>query len=343
MKAAVLREFGGPDVLKVEEVPTPEVRPGHVLIKVLAAGVNRLEDYLRSGTVVPLKFPHVLGSDAVGEVAAVGRGASQFKVGERVIPMPGYPLDAKDHGFAPMSAAPSYAIGGIVEWGTYGQYVQVPERWVVRDETGLPPEQAATLPMVLVTAVRAVKRVAEVKAGDHILVHAGASGTGSMNIQVAKALGARVATTVDAPEKAEFARRIGADLVIDVRAQDFVATAKDWTRGRGLDAVIDNLGGPILQKSLDALRPLGLCVAMGFVAGVEASFHVRNFFFSHKQIRGTLMGDVEDMIWGLDLVRRRHIVPQLDRALPLTQAAEAHRLLSRNQVRGNVVILPWPA
>jgi NADPH:quinone reductase len=343
MKAAVLREFGAPSVLKLEEVPTPEVRPGHVLIKVLATGVNRLEDYLRSGTVVPLKFPHVLGSDAAGEVAAVGSGVSRFKVGDRVIPMPGYPLDVKDYPFTPMSAAPSYAIGGIVEWGTYAQYIQVAERWVVRDETGLPPEDVATLPMVVVTAVRAVKRVGEVKEGDHVLIHAGASGTGSMNIQVAKALGAKVATTVDSIEKGELARRIGADLVIDVQKDDFVKVTKDWTNGRGLDVVIDNLGGPVLQKSLDALRPLGVCVAMGFVAGVEVTFHVRNFFFTHKQIRGTLMGDVDDMTWGLDLVKKGKIVPQLDKALPLAQAAEVHRLLSENKVRGNIVMLPWAA
>jgi NADPH:quinone reductase len=341
MKAAVLREFGAPEVLKLEDVATPEVKAGHVLIKVLAAGTNRLEDYLRAGTVVPLQFPHVLGSDAAGEVAAVGQGVTGFKPGERVIPMPGYPLNAEDAPFTPMSAAPSYAIGGIVAWGTYAQYIQVPQQWVVRENTRLSPEQVATLPMVLVTGMRAVKRVGGVKMGDHVLVHAGASGTGSMNIQIAKALGAAVATTVDSPEKGELAAAVGADLVIDARNQDFVALTRDWTQGRGVDVVIDNLGGPVLQRSLDALRPLGVCVAMGFVAGVEATFHVRNFFFAHKQIRGTLMGDVEDMVAGLDLVRSGRIRPQLDRALPLAQAAEAHRLLSRNEVRGNVVMLPW--
>ena len=343
MKAAVLREFGAPEVLRLEDLPIPEVKPGHVLIKILAAGTNRLEDYLRAGSVVQLTFPHVLGSDAAGEVAAVGKGVTGFKPGERVIPMPGYPLEAADRGFAPMSAAPSYAIGGIVEWGTYAQYIQVPAHWVVRDTSGLDPEQAATLPMVLVTGMRAVKTVGGVKQGDHVLIHAGASGTGSMNIQIAKALGAAVATTVDSDEKGEFARSLGADLVIDARHRDFVALTRDWTKGRGVDVAIDNLGGPILQRSLEALRPLGVCVAMGFVAGVEATFHVRNFFFAHKQIRGTLMGDVEDMVSGLDLVRQGRIRPQLDRTLPLAQAAEAHRLLSSNAVRGNVVMLPWAA
>lgn len=343
MQAAVLHGFGGPEALKLEDVATPDPGPGQVLVKVLATGVNRLEDYLRAGTVVPLDFPHVLGSDAAGEVAAVGRGVRGFKPGDRVIPMPGYPLDEADRSVAPISAAASYAIGGIRAWGTYAQYLLVPERWLVPDKTSLAPELVATLPMTLVTAVRAVKTVGEVKRGDRVLIHAGASGTGSMNIQIARALGAAVATTVDSDDKAALARRLGADVVVDIRQHDFVEVARNWTEGRGVDVVIDNLGGPVLQKSLDAARTLGVVVAMGFVAGVEASFHVRNFFFSHKQIRGTLMGDVDDLIWGLELVQQGKVKPQLDRALPLRNAAEAHRLLSSNQVRGNVVMLPWAA
>ncbi len=341
MKAAVIRAFGGPEVFRLEDAPTPTIGPKDVLVKVLAAGVNRLEDYLRTGTVVPLNFPHVLGSDAAGVVEEVGKEVTRFKPGDRVIPMPGYPLDEKDYGFDPMSAAPSYAIGGIVGWGTYAQYVVVPERWAVRDPTKLSPEQVATLPMPLVTGVRAVKVVGGVKPGDHVLVHAGTSGTGSMNVQIAKALGAKVATTVDSDEKGEFASTLGADLVIDVRSTDFVRAAKDWTNGEGVDVVIDNLGGHVFPKSLDALRTLGVLVAMGFVAGVDVTFHVRNFFFAQKQIRGTLMGGVDDLEWGLNLAANGRIRPLLDRAIPLKDAAEAHRLLSAHRVKGNVVLQPW--
>jgi NADPH:quinone reductase len=343
MKAAVLHSFGGPEVLKLQEVPTPEPKPGHVLIKVLAAGVNRLEDYLRGGSVVPLAFPHVLGSDAAGEVAAVGGGVTRFKPGDRVIPLPGYPLDEKDADFTPISAAPSYAVGGILRWGSYAQYMLVPERWVMRDDTGLSPDKVATLPMVLITAVRAVRIVGAVKEGDRVLVHAGASGTGSMNIQIAKALGARVATTVNNAKKVELAERAGADLVIDMGSEDFVAAARRWSGGNGVDVVIDNLGGAIFPRSLDALRPLGTLVAMGFVAGTEVSFHVRNFFFAHKQIKGTLMGDADDLAWGLSLVKEGKVVPLLDTALPLRDAAEAHRRLAANAVRGNLAMLPWAA
>jgi NADPH:quinone reductase-like Zn-dependent oxidoreductase len=341
MKTAAFRRFGGPEVLEYMDLPTPDPRTGNVVIKVRASGVNRLEHYLREGSVLTnLKLPHVLGSDASGEIAAVGVDVTAFKTGDRVIPMPGYPLDSSDDGHAPMSAAPSYAIGGIVNWGTYAEYVEVPAKWVLPDDTGLKPEQLATLPMVLVTAVRSVKTVGGVKAGDRVLVQAGASGTGTMNIQVAHALGARVVTTVQGAQQSKLAASLGADLVVDVQSRDFVKDVLDWTDGRGVDVAIDNLGGDVLQKSIDATRVSGTIVAMGFVAGVEVRLHIRNFFFTHKRLLGTLMGDVDDFRWGLQQIKAGRIHPLLDRVLPLSEAAEAHRLLASNSVNGNLVLKP---
>lgn len=341
MKAAAFRRFGGPEVLEYVDLPTPEPRPGNVVIKVRASGVNRLEHYLREGSVLTdIKLPHVLGSDAAGEIAAAGAHVTTFKPGDRVIPMPGYPLDANDDGHLPLSAAASYAIGGIVNWGTYAEYIEVPAKWVLRDDTGLEPEQLATLPMVLVTAVRSVKTVGGVSAGDRVLVQAGASGTGTMNIQVARALGARVVATVQGEQQSKLAASLGAELVVDVRSRDFVKDVLDWTEGRGVDVAIDNLGGDVLQQSIDATRVGGTIVAMGFVAGVEVRFHIRNFFFTHKRLLGTLMGDLADFRWGLQQIKSGRIRPLLDRVLPLSEAAEAHRLLAANAVNGNLVLKP---
>ena len=341
MKAAAFRRFGGPEVLEYLDLPTPEPHPGNVVVRVRASGVNRLEHYLREGSVLTnIPLPHILGSDAAGEIAAVGAGVTAFKTGDRVVPMPGYPLDPNDDRHAPLSAAPSYAIGGIVNWGTYAEYVEVPAKWILPDDTGLEPEQLATLPMVLVTAVRSVKTVGGVKAGDRVLVHAGASGTGTMNIQVARALGARVATTVQGAAQAKLAASLGAELVVDAQARDVVKDVRDWTDGHGVDVAIDNLGGDVLQKSLDATRVSGTVVAMGFVAGVEVRIHIRNFFFTHKRLLGTLMGDVADFRWGLQQIKAGKIRPLLDRVLPLSEAAEAHRLLASNAVNGNLVLKP---
>ena len=342
MKASVMRAFGTPDVLRLEDANIPEPKADEVLIRVLAAGINRLDHYLREGSVTPdIKFPHVLGSDAAGIVEAVGAGVTKFRPGDRVIPMPGYPLDAADADKTPISAAPSYVIRGIAEWGAYAQFMTVPERWVVADRTGLDPALVATFPMALVTAVRALRTVGDVKAGNTVLVHAGASGTGSTAIQVARALGARVAATVRSPAKADFVRDLGAELVVSLDAPDHVALIRQWAGGDGVDVVLDNLGGQAFTSGLDCLAPLGRLVSMGMVMGLEATFPLRPFFFAQKQIRGTLMGDVDDLEWGFEHVRTGAIRPQLDRAFPLVEAAAAHTRLAEGAALGNLVLLPW--
>ena len=197
------------------------------------------------------------------------------------------------------------------------------------------------MPVVLATSVRALKKVGGVKAGDKVLVQAGASGSGSMHIQVAKALGAEVAATIRNEAKAGFVKELGADLVINTSKEDVVKCVMEWTGGKGADVVIDNLAGDVLAKSIDAAKPLGVIVAFGFTAGPEVSFDIRQLFFAQKQLRGTMASDKEDLEFGLELVRQGKIRPTLDRALPLSQASEAHRLISTNQVSGNLVLLPW--
>ena len=344
MKAAIIREFGDPTVLSIEEVDTPTPAPGHILIKVLAGDVSRLDHYIREGSIAPeLSFPHILGGDGAGEVAALGEGVTGFRIGEPVIPLPGYPLKDEEGDIRPTISAPSFALPGLHVWGTYAQYMSVPARAVVKDDTGLPPEQVATLPISLATAVHALKGIGQVKGEDHVLVHAGASGSGGMQIQVAKALGARVATTIREQAKRDFVEAIGADLIINTTTEDLVERTKEWTGGRGADVVVDNLGGDVLAKSIEAVKPTGTVVAFGFAAGPQVSFDIRSLFFAQKQLRGSMASDIEDLQWGLQQVRLGRIKPLLDRAMPLGEAAEAHRLISTNQVSGNIVLLPWAA
>lgn len=342
MKAAVIHEFGGFDVLKYEDIEKPTARPGHILIKVLAAGVNRLDHYIREGSVVEkLPFPHILGIDAAGEVAELGEGVVRFKIGERVIPVPGFPTNEYEYDVRPAAIAPSFTLPGLGIPGTYAQYIEIPSEWVLKDDTCLEPEKVATLPVVLATAVRAVKEVGHVKVNDKVLVHSGASGSGSMQIQVAKVLGAHVATTVRSDAKGEFARKVGADVVINTRTDNFVDRVKEWTGGVGADVVIDNLGGDVLPKSIEAVKPLGIVVVFGIVAGTETTFNLLDFFFAQKQLRGSMGADIEDLRWGLQHVWAGGIKPLLDRTFPLSQAAEAHHLIATNQVTGKLVLLPW--
>ena len=152
MKAVVIRGFGGPDVLELTEVPLAEPRPRHLLIKVNAAGLNRFDHYIRQGEIAPeLPWPHILGADASGEVAAIGAGITGFEIGEAVIPVPGYPLDESEWSIRPAGTAASFTVPGLGRPGTYAQYVEFPADFTVKDETGLPPELVAALPMVLAT------------------------------------------------------------------------------------------------------------------------------------------------------------------------------------------------
>ncbi|MGO4328102.1 zinc-binding alcohol dehydrogenase family protein [Cupriavidus sp. 2TAF22] len=344
MQAAVIRSFGGPEQIQLEDMATPTPGPGEVLVKVLAVGVNRLDHYVRLGQIAPaLPFPHILGSDAVGEVAGLGEGVTRFAPGDRVISMPGYPTAAAEAGIRPVTAAASYAIPGIQIPGTYAQYIVVPEAWLLRDTTGLPVEQVAALPVALLIAIRSVQIVGEVTEGDMVLIHAGASSTGMMAIQVARALGARVATTVQDNASAALAKDLGAELVINAREEDFVEALHAWTDGRGVDVAIDNLGGDILPRTIAAVKPLGIIVAMGFMAGTDVTFDIRDFFFAQKQLRGTLVGDIEDFDAWLAPIREGKIKPQVDSVLPLSQAAEAHRRIAGQHARGSIVLLPWVA
>ncbi len=170
MKAAVIHEFGDTDVLKYEDIETPKTKPGHILIKVLAAGVNRLDHYIREGSIVPeLPFPHILGADAAGEIAQLGEGVTDLQIGERIIVAPGYPQKREETDIRPTLFAPSFALPGLHISGTYTQYMEVPAYAVVKDETGLKPEEVATLPVVLATAVHSVKEIGQVKRGDKVL------------------------------------------------------------------------------------------------------------------------------------------------------------------------------
>ncbi len=342
MKAIVIHEFGDFDVLKYEDIATPKPKAGHILIKVLAVGVNRLDHYIREGSIAPeLPFPHILGSDAAGEVAELGEGVNDFEIGERVIPAPGFALNAEDDDIRPAITAPSFALPGLGTWGSYAQYMEVPARSVIKDHTGLKPEEVATFPVPLATAVRAIKVIGEVKSGDNVLIHSGASSSGSLQIQVAKALGAKVATTVRDDDKGKYAKSMGADLVINTRKEDFVEAVKEWSGRDGADVAIDNLGGDVLPRSIDAIKPFGIVVIFGFVAGIESTINIQNFFFAQKQLRGSMASDLEDLEWGLEQVRAGRIKPSLDHTLPLNQAAKAHQLVATNKVMGTIVLLPW--
>jgi NADPH:quinone reductase-like Zn-dependent oxidoreductase len=341
MEAVVIRGFGAPSVLELGEVALPEPRSGHVRIRVKAAGVNYYDTLVRAGAVsLRIPLPHVMGSDVVGEVDRLGPGVAGLHEGQRVIVAPGYPRDPAEWSVEPENEAPSYFPTGTWAWGGYARFMEVPVPWLLPDDTGMPPEELASIPLVLVTTVHAVKTLAGVGPGSRVLVQAGASGSGSMAIQVAKALGAAVLTTVSTSAKAKLARRLGADEVILYRKDDVAAAVSAWTGDDGLDAVIDPVGGATLGASLASLRPRGVVVNFGFAGGAEARIpHLYPFFRNELRLVGSWMGSMAELRFGLDLVKAGRIQAAVDAVLPLGAAREAHERIGRAEVSGKLVLV----
>lgn len=345
MQAATITAFGDVDVLNFGEVPTPSPKPRHVLIKIEAVGTNYYDTLVRSGAVsrsIPL--PHVVGSDVVGRIEKLGAEVKTFALGDRVIVAPGFPSNPAEWNHTPENEAASYFPTGTYGWGGYAQYMEVPARWVIRDETDLAAEDLATMPLVLATAVHAVKTLGQVGAGSRVLVQAGASGSGSMAIQVAKALGAHVITAVSTEMKAAFARAIGADEIVRYRETDVSATVRAWAGAGGIDVVIDPVGGATLAASLECLRPRGTVVNLGLSGGTQATIpHLYPFFRNERRIVGSWMGSMAELDFGLGLVKQGKIRSALHKTLPLDQAREAHRMMARGEVVGKLALLPWAA
>lgn len=340
MKATVIHDFGTPAVFSYEDVDTPEPAAGHVVVKVAACGLNRYDLYLRMGGITrDIKMPHVMGADITGNIAAIGEGVTGFTEGQRVIIAPGFPVDPKDWDHEPINQAPSYAVVGTFQWGGYAEYTHMPARFVIPDDTNLPQDQLATVPLCLTTAMHAVKTLGQVGERTKVFIQAGASGSGSMCIQVAKALGAEVMTIVGAEPKVATAESVGADYVIRRGIDDQVARVREWTDGRGADVVIDNVGADVFQANMDSLRVGGIFVNFGLVSGYRTEFNLKNFFFNHHILKGSMMGTESELAEGLDLLRAERIKPVLDKTFPLKDAAAAHEYIDSRAVRGNVVLV----
>ncbi len=341
MKASLIREFGGPEVFQYEDVPQPNAGGGELVVRVAACGINRYDLYLRMGAVfTDLGFPHVMGADVSGTVAAIGDGVTGWQEGERVIVAPGYPIDPGDWDVVPENRAPSFEVTGTHTWGGNAEYIRVPARFALKDETNLSVEEVAAMPLVIMTGIHAVETLGEVTSGMKVLVQGGASGSGHCCVQVAKALGAQVAATIGSNEKTEVVRRAGADLVINYNERNFTDAVLDWTDGVGVDVVIDNVGASVLQENLRALRVAGIFVNFGLVGGFRAKLDIRDMFFKQHQLRGSFMGSMDELRRGLALLAEGKVKAHVDRTYPMKDVGEAHRYIESRAVRGKVVLIP---
>jgi NADPH:quinone reductase-like Zn-dependent oxidoreductase len=341
MKAVTLREHGGPDVLRVEELPIPEPGPHEVRVQVRAVALNHLDIWVRKGgPAFHLDYPHRLGSDIAGVVDAVGAGATA-KVGAKVVVQPGVScgrcaqcLGGHDN------LCRFYRILGENTQGGYAEYIVVPEVNLAPYPERLDFPHAAASLLTFLTAWQMVVGKARVAPGDTVLVQGAGSGIGVAAIQIAKLHGARVIATAGSDVKVAKARELGADVAVNYQTGDFVATCKAETGKRGVDAVIEHVGGDVFAASLKAVRAGGRIVTCGATAGFHPAIDLRLIFFRQVEVLGSTMGSKADLLAVLGHVAAGRLQPIVHQVLPLARAADAHRILEDRAAFGKVVLEP---
>ncbi|MFG2606679.1 NAD(P)H-quinone oxidoreductase [Streptomyces sp. NPDC048514] len=324
MHAITIPEPGGPEALVWAEVPDPVPDEGEVLVEVVASAVNRADVLQRQGfyNPPPGASPHP-GLECSGRIVALGPGVSGWAVGDEVCAL------LAGGGYAEKVAVPA------------GQLLPVPE--------GVGLKQAAALPEVVCTVWSNVFMVAHLRPGETLLVHGGSSGIGTMAVQLAKAVGARVAVTAGTKEKLEYCAELGADVLINYREQDFVAEILRATDGAGADVILDNMGAKYLDRNVQALAVNGRLAIIGMQGGAKGELNIGTLLSKRAAISATslrarpleekaaIVAAVREHVW--PLLADGHVRPVVDCELPMPQAAEAHRVLEASGHIGKVLLV----
>lgn len=322
MRAVRVQAYGGPDVLRVDEIEVPNPAAGEVLVRIEAAGVNFIDVYHRTG-LYKGNLPFTPGMEGCGRIEAVGPGVTRFQVGDRV----------------------AYAM----VLGAYAEYAVVPADRLVPVPDEVSPQEAAAAMLQGMTAHFLSESVFPLKPGTTCLIHAAAGGVGRLLVQMAKRKGATVFATVSTEAKAERVREVGADHVILYTETDFAARVKELTQGELLDVVYDSVGAATFTQSLACLRPRGLMVLYGQSSGPVAPvdpqllnsggslYLTRPSLAHYTSDRAELLARANDVFTG---IRRGDLRLSIDRVLPLSDVAEAHRLLEGRKTMGKIVLVP---
>jgi len=341
MWAVVIREHGGPEVLRLEEVPVPEVPPGHVRVRIRAAAMNHLDLWVRRGPAGRWPLPLIPGSDGAGVVEAVGEGVTGVQVGDEVTLSPGIScgqcpacLRGNDN------LCPQYGLLGARRNGTNAEFVVVPAVNVLPKPANLTFEEAAAFPLVFLTAWNMLVTQARVRPGEDVVVWGAGSGVGSAGIQIAKAHHARVIAIAGDDWKLERARALGADEGINYKREDVADRVRELTGGKGADVVLDHVGAATWEVSLRSLRRGGRLVLCGATTGSVVQTDIRYIFGKAVTVYGTYMGGKWELWELLPLIERGVLKPVVDRVFPLSEVQEAHAFLEAGQQFGKVVLVP---
>jgi NADPH:quinone reductase-like Zn-dependent oxidoreductase len=340
-EAVVLRAHGGTEVLERATIELSEPGPREVLVRVRAVAINHLDIWVRKGLAnLKLEYPHRLGSDVVGEIEGLGPGVrGDAKVGDKVVVNPGISCGVCERCLTGRdNLCRKYGILGEHLSGGYARHLVVPDTNLLPYPGDMPWAQVAAVPLVFLTAWQMLVEKGRVAAGDTVLIHAAGSGVSSAAIQIAKLFGARVIATSGTDAKAERAAQLGADYAINYETHDFLAEVKKITQKRGVELVIDHVGGEVLTKSILAAAAGGRIVTCGATAAFDPKIDLRHVFFRQIEILGSTMGSKGALFEVLEHVAAGRLKPIVDRVLPLWEAREAHRVLEARQVFGKVVL-----
>jgi len=341
MRAVRFHAHGGPEVLKLEEIPETRVAQNQVLVRIKACALNHLDLWLRKGLPgVKVPLPHIPGCDIAGEVAAVGELCTRVKVGERVVISPGRScgqcarcLEGRDN------LCPSYQIiGGYGLDGGYAEAIAVPEVNVLPLPKGMDFVHAAAFPLTFLTAWNMLVTLGNVRPGQTVLVMGAGSGVGVAALQIAKLFGATVLAAASTGEKLAKAQDLGADHGINYRDQAIGQEVKRLTERRGVDIIFEHVGGETWKELIPILAADGTLVTCGATSGPIAETDIRYLFMRQLRIQGAYMGSKADLLTILSLVEAGKLKPVVDQALPLAEAPQAHRLLEDRRQFGKVVL-----
>jgi NADPH:quinone reductase-like Zn-dependent oxidoreductase len=341
MRAVVVREHGGLEKLRFEDVPTPAPGPCEVRVALRAAALNHLDVWVRKG--VPghaFPLPLVPGCDGAGVVDALGPGARERREGERVLLAPGLSCGA-----CPACAAGDdslcrrYGILGETRDGTCATHVVVPERNAIPIPAALSFEEAAALPLATLTAWHMLEARARLRAGESVLVLAAGSGVSTAAIRVARVLGAgRVIAAATGAEKVAKACALGADDGIDLSKEDLATRVRDLTGKAGVDVAVDHVGAATLPSTLRCLAKGGRVVVCGATSGPKVEVFLNLVFFKSLSILGSTMGSLGEVHRVVALAAQGRLAPVVDSVLPLSEVAEGHRRLESRLAFGKVVL-----
>ncbi|GAA5065917.1 NADPH:quinone reductase-like Zn-dependent oxidoreductase [Thermocatellispora tengchongensis] len=340
MKAGIVRAWGGPEAVRIEEVPDPVPGPGQVLVRLRAAGLNRADVIIREGGFPEAPCPIILGVEGAGEVADPGDRAYGLEAGQKVLLSPMIVCGACAACRAGAdNACPSLKVIGEHMDGTYAQYIAVPRHNVLPAPANLGHVELAAAMTAYMTAWHMLATRAAVAEGETVLIAGAGSGVGSAAVQVAKLLGARVIATTGTPDKERRLREIGADEVIDYRrTPEFHEAVRDLTGGRGADVAHDSVGRATFQRSILALRHGGRLVCMGSHTGARVELDLWNIYRREITILGAHTAGARDIAEFLPHLAGGALRPLVDSVFPLERAADAQARLVSSERFGKVVL-----